>query len=175
MIVAIDVDYRGNNASVAGVLFNDWQAESPHDILYCRKKDIHEYISGQFYKRELPCLLKLLDKHRLNPECVVIDGFVYLDGHQKAGLGKYLYDALDQSAPIIGVAKNSFHQISTNHRIFRGNSQKPLYITTAGYDLESAKEQIVSMRGDFRIPALLKLADQACRNQELTADSDSKR
>jgi deoxyribonuclease V len=38
-----------------------------------------------------------------------------------------------------------------------------LYITAEGIELETAKEYIHAMQGDFRLPTLLKRVDQLCR------------
>jgi deoxyribonuclease V len=92
-----------------------------------------------------------------------IDGYVFLDGISQAGLGKYLYDSLHQSIPIIGVAKKPFKNIPHTHEVHRGKSKKPLFITAVDLCLEDAKEKIHSMHGKYRIPTLLKRADQLCR------------
>ena len=44
---------------------------------------------GQFYKRELPCILELLKQVNPLPNYIVIDGYVYLGGDEKPGLGKH--------------------------------------------------------------------------------------
>ena len=67
-----------------------------------------EYISGQFYKRELPCILQIFSKVKEPIEVLVIDGYVWLDGKRMPGLGAYLYRALDEQVKIVGVAKNAF-------------------------------------------------------------------
>lgn len=48
---------------------------------------------------------KLLSKHNLKPDCIIVDGFVHLED-DKPGLGKHLYDALNGKVRVIGVAKN---------------------------------------------------------------------
>ena len=116
-----------------------------------------------FFKRELPCILKLLNEIEYKPSCIVVDGYVFLDGISQPGLGKYLYDALDKEIPVIGVAKRSFAKISDEFALLRGDSQKALYITAAGIDQALAKEYIASMYGKHRNPSLLKKADQVCR------------
>ena len=47
--------------------------------------------------------------------------------------------------------------------IYRGKSNKPLYVTCVGEELIIAKQQITSTFGDHRSPVLLKIADQSCR------------
>ena len=49
-----------------------------------------EYVPGEFYKRELPCIIKLLDLVEEHIDCIIIDGFVYLDGDTRPGLGKHI-------------------------------------------------------------------------------------
>jgi len=128
---------------------------------------VAEYKPGQFYERELPCIQTLLEKFELKPHCIVVDSYVFLDGVQRPGLGKYVYDALDGKVAIIGVAKTSFDGIGEQFQIHRGQSVKPLFITCAGIELELAKAHILSMYGKHRIPTLLKAADQLCRYQKI--------
>jgi len=163
MKLAIDVQYEEDNATVAGVLFNNWQDKKENNIFITQYANVEDYVSGQFYRREMPCILKLLSDHNLTPDTIIIDGFVTLSENKK-GLGKYLFEALSNTTPIIGVAKNSFSGISKNTEIIRGKSIKPLYVTSAGIELEEAKALILSMHGEYRIPTLLKLADAECRN-----------
>lgn len=165
MILAIDVHYEGNKGIAAGVAFADWNAQSPANTYIAHVENVSEYAPGNFYQRELPCIQKLIDKHLLTPRTVVIDGYVYLDGHIKPGLGKYLYDALKKSTIIIGVAKNPFFGVSDECKLFRGNSSRPLYVTCAGESLTAAKHHIATMAGNHRIPYLLKIADQTCKTQ----------
>lgn len=163
MILALDVDYRGNEAMVAGLAFEDWSDANESAQYVCRVDEVQEYVPGQFYRRELPCLLALLHKFELQPEIIVIDGFVFLDGESRAGLGKYLYDALGGKVTVIGVAKTSFAGIGEAYALRRGDSIKPLYITVAGDTVAVAREAIAAMHGQFRVPTLLKKVDHLCR------------
>lgn len=79
MILSIDVQYSGNTAFVAGVAFKDWCSESPEKEFVSILHDIAEYEPGNFYKRELPCILRLIEEHNLMQETIVIDGYVFLD------------------------------------------------------------------------------------------------
>ena len=162
-ILAIDVDYREQSAKVAGVLFEQWHSATPCQTVTSYINEIQEYIPGQFYKRELPCIKQLLREHSMHPDIIVIDGFVYLDGKEKLGLGGHLYQEFNQAFPVIGVAKNPFKDIGKEYELLRGDSRKPLYITSAGISREKAKQCISSMHGEFRFPTLLKLVDTACR------------
>jgi len=89
----------------------------------------------------------------------------FLDGINKVGLGKRLYDCLDGNVKVIGVAKNAFMGITTDFELYRGESKKPLYITCIGEDLAKAKECISMMHGFYRMPTLLRRADQLCRQK----------
>ena len=77
-----------------------------------------------------------------------------------------MYDALDEKIPIIGVAKNSFQNISTDTYLYRGESKKPLFITSSGVEQQEAKKLIKSMHGKYRFPTLLKEVDRSCRDKE---------
>jgi deoxyinosine 3'endonuclease (endonuclease V) len=54
VILAVDVQYSGNAAFVAGVLFDNWNAIRPMAEYLSSAKDIVDYKPGIFYKRELP-------------------------------------------------------------------------------------------------------------------------
>lgn len=169
MILAVDVHYTENSACVAGVSYADWAATEVLGEFVCDVHEIADYQPGEFYKRELPCILQLLRQHHLQPEVIVIDGYVYLDGAAKPGLGKHLYDALDGKSTIIGVAKNPFHGITQQSQLLRGKSSKPLYITSTGA-VEHAKSGVAQMQGPDRLPLLLKRVDRLCRDAILCRD-----
>jgi len=169
MILATDVHYYSDYAIAAGVIFGNWQDAIPIQSDTCKVEQIKPYISGQFYQRELPCLLALLDHVKQKPSCIIVDGFVYLDGVSQAGLGLYLYQQLNTKIPVIGVAKSAFRKTPKQTELYRGESKKPLYITAAGLSLIQAKESIQQMHGDFRLPSLLKQVDQLCRQTHLNS------
>lgn len=163
MIACFDVQYLKDNASIAAVVFHAWEDAKPFKIFTKLKKGIAAYEPGKFYLRELPCLLEILDEIDLPLTNLVIDGYVFLSDDHKSGLGHYLYNALDKKIPIIGVAKNGFKDLTICQEIFRGDSQKPLFITSIGIDTEKAADCIRNMHGNYRIPTLLKLVDATCR------------
>lgn len=160
MILAVDVDYRDGGASIAGIAFENWQDVREISVFRSILDDIEDYIPGQFYRRELPCILKLIEEHQIATDSIVIDGFVYLDGKSRPGLGKHLYDALQGRISVLGVAKRPFKGIARECELYRESSKKPLYITSIGMSLSDAKHHIKSMHGKYRIPDLLKKADQ---------------
>lgn len=125
--------------------------------------DIEPYEPGSFYKRELPCILAILQKISEDIEVIVIDGYVTLGEKEKPGLGTHLFNHLEGEIPIIGVAKNRFTNTPDQCALLRGASKKPLFITCLGIDLVDAKQCIQNMHGQHRIPTLLKLVDSECR------------
>ena len=163
MILAVDVGYREWGASVAGIAFEKWQDTKESRIFRSKYQPTAEYLPGEFFRRELPCILKLIEEHNLHPDIIIVDGFAYLDGKSKPGLGKHLYDALDKDAVVIGVAKKPFQGIDHKCEVYRGKSMTPLYVTSVGMELDEAKQYIQSMYGKYRIPALLKKVDQISR------------
>ena len=165
MMLAIDVHYHTSSAHVAGILFDSWSASRPRAICCSEVRTTQAYVAGEFYKRELPCIVTLIRDHGLSPATIIIDGYVYLDGVSTPGLGKHLYDALNGAARVVGVAKNRLSGIGSDHDILRGSSIRPIFITSVGMALARAKEHILSMHGSHRIPTLLKDADRACRRR----------
>ncbi|WP_323844703.1 endonuclease V [Microbulbifer magnicolonia] len=163
MILAVDVDYRGPEAVAAGVCFRTWRDEQAGRIYRSVVSEFGDYQPGDFYLRELPCILQLLREHHLAPDIIVIDGYVYLGDKSRPGLGMHLFNTLGHKIPVIGVAKKPFKGTMPASEILRGNSARPLYITAAGMDIDTAKSCILSMYGKHRTPTLLKTADRACR------------
>ncbi|MBB4803951.1 exodeoxyribonuclease-5/deoxyribonuclease V [Flavobacterium nitrogenifigens] len=162
MILAFDTYYFDQKAKTVCLEFSQWNEDKNFKVYTEIIENVEEYIPGEFYKRELPCIVSLLNKIDLSTiDVIVVDGFVYLNDDQKFGLGGYLYEKLNKHIPIIGVAKTNFASIENNKKaIFRGDSKKPLYITSIGIDLEEAYKKVESMHGDFRMPTLLKELDR---------------
>lgn len=166
MKYALDVQYNGNeNAVVACLGFKNWEDETASYVKQHKIEKILPYVSGQFYQRELPCLLEAL-KGLDNIECIVVDGYVWLDVESRKGLGLHLYEALEQKVPIIGVAKAKFGNTPEKCELLRGESPKALYITSKEMTLEAAKEAIALMYGKYRFPTLLKEVDSLARQKQ---------
>lgn len=168
MILVFDTYYFDNGkANTVCLAFENWGDAVPVYEFSEIKEDVEEYIPGQFYKRELPCILSLLEKIKTQIKeisCIIIDGFVYLDDEMKPGLGKHLFDALNNEIPVIGVAKTNFATVEKYKLLLkRGNSDTPLYISSVGIDMETAYDLIQKMHGGFRIPTLLKKVDNLTR------------
>lgn len=161
LLLAVDVHYRDNTAKVVGVLFN-WHDEKPREIFTEYVEGVEDYIPGEFYKRELPCIMKLLSKIDLNTvTAIVIDGYIFIDNYGKYGLGGMLFESLDRKIPIIGVAKTWFEGNGKTVRdVLRGESKNPLFISAVEYPLEIAKKNIADMKGNYRIPKILQELDK---------------
>ena len=97
MKLAADAYYAGNKAKVVGVLFENFSDEKPLKIISKVVGNVAPYESGSFYKRELPCIVSLLqdlDVRDISP--IVIDGFVYLGDDSRYGLGGHSYERLER-------------------------------------------------------------------------------
>ncbi|UCD31718.1 MAG: hypothetical protein JSW04_03130 [Desulfobacterales bacterium] len=163
MKAALDVHYAKGKAYAACIVFNTWLDNEPTEIFEAVVPFSARYRSGRFYERELPCLLSVLNQTKHRYSTIVIDGFVHLKVSVGKGLGAHLYESLPYSSVVIGVAKSRSKAADCFIPIFRGRSKKPLYISSAGCDVEKAAKSILRMHGPNRIPTLLLLADQHAR------------
>lgn len=165
MIYAFDTYYYPDFAYTVCLAFESWTDEKETFIFTEKTAVAPAYESGAFYKRELPCILSLLEKIDLKPgDVIVVDGYVTLDDNGKTGLGGYLYEALKKQVPVVGIAKNELAAPDSKRKaICRGESKTPLFLTTAGTEPESMVGNIKNMHGNFRIPSLLKRLDQLTR------------
>lgn len=157
------MQYAENNALAAGVLFPSWDSDEIERVILKEINEIAPYEPGNFYKRELPCILSLLESVDEDLEVIIVDGFVSLGSEEKEGLGMYLYNAINRTIPIIGVAKKAFLDTPKECEVFRGTSIKPLFVTSIGVPLNEAKNLVATMHGKNRIPTQLKKVDQLCR------------
>ncbi|WP_019586579.1 endonuclease V [Deinococcus apachensis] len=156
----VDVDYREQEAVSACLLFGRWEAERPTRTLVERIAPVAPYVPGEFYRRELPCLLATLRPFISLVDVVIVDGYVWLG--EALGLGARLYEALGRRAAVIGVAKSAFHGAPATS-VQRGPGRRPLYVTAAGMSAEEAAGHIREMHGEYRLPTLLRQVDQLCR------------
>lgn len=69
-------------------------------------------------------IIKIIQEHSLNPDVMIINGFVYLDAKCTPGLDRHLFNTLNQKIPIIGVAKNPFKGLPPETELLRGNSSR---------------------------------------------------
>ena len=158
-IVILDAAYcdRCAWAAGAGIAIHRWEDPVP-----CGQWTAHvpcrcPYTPGRLYRRELPVLLQIL--RRANPwQCVVVDGYALLG--KRPGLGWYVWRALRESVPVIGVAKNPYRAVAAC-RVFRGGSRRPLWVTSCGMSPEAAARYVAAMHGPFRLPTMARQAHKA--------------
>jgi deoxyribonuclease V len=164
MMACLDVAYHGTEANVAAVLFRSWNDSAGEREIVTRVPSPADYLPGEFYRRELPCLLALLALVEQPLDVLIVDGYVWLGKREQPGLGAHLYEALDRTTAVIGVAKSRFAGADGAVPVLRGGSSRPLQVTAAGLDVRVAARCIETMHGRHRIPTLLKRADQLSRN-----------
>jgi len=167
MILVVDVQYEDVAANTACVGLLTWSdANSTLEIVERSESVPAPYEPGQFYKRELPHLLRVIEAVRrsMDVEIVIVDGHVWLH-ENRPGLGAHLHHALGARIAVIGVAKSEFRG-GVAIPVLRGQSRQPLFVTAAGVDTARAAELVHSMHGPHRIPTLLKRADQLARRHE---------
>ncbi len=163
MLACVDVDYRERGAVAACVLFKAWTGDRSVAEVVKEIVQVEPYQPGQFYRRELPCLLAVLAEVPELPTVILIDGYVWL-GEGRPGLGAHLYEALGRQVAVIGVAKTRFAGAQAE-LVRRGGSQRPLYVSAAGMDRSLASQLVEAMHGPYRLPTLLRRVDQLCRRR----------
>lgn len=159
-IVCVDVDYRDDGARAALIAFNDWRDEAPIGERVEHVLEVAPYEPGAFYKRELPCLMRVLEG--IEPRAIIVDGYVWL-GEDRPGLGAHLYRAIAGRAQIVGVSKTEFASATNAIPVLRRGSTRPLFVTAEGIELREAVDCVQAMHGAHRIPTMLKRVDQLCR------------
>lgn len=167
--IIIDGYYKEKEhlGKISGIIFKNWEDNEPIDGISIIINNFDSYIPGEFYKRELPGIVKLLENIDLDKfDTIILDSHVWLWNDEesfekpKPGLGAHLYKKLGRkNLNIIGIAK-SYYRDNNLHtfQCFRGNSKNPLYVDSINQDKDYS-EVIKSMYGNFRIPYLIKLAD----------------
>ena len=180
-ILCLDVQYYQENGKdkghVAAGYTSNYKNERFDKLFGLTIEDVEEYEPGSFYKRELPCLMKMANKIYETDifwtiDYWIIDGYVYLDDH--IGLGGHFCEDLTKEyskrggillrLPVIGVAKTAYKGSDFAEKVYRGSSNSPLFITAECESNIIAASMIKSMHGQNRIPTLLKEVDRAARN-----------
>lgn len=158
-----DVKYYDDYAIIGFVFFENHTSEIPFKTGQFRHDKIEPYVSGEFYKRELPCLLTAIKNIDEKLSLIYIDANVWL-GDRLRGLGCYLYESLDSDIPVIGVSKTSFHNSDKQVvPVLRAQSKNPLYVSSIGIETPVAAKMVFEMHGSFRLPTMIKLADSMSR------------
>jgi deoxyribonuclease V len=163
MIFALDVHYEDTGAWTGCIGFDRWSAdETVYETRRFSDGPVAAYVPGQFFLRELPRLLAAIeDAPCRETEAIVIDGHAWLTAERPA-LGAHLFAALAERAPVVGVAKRSFHD-GVAVPLLRGESRQPLFVSAAGMDPARAVECVRSMHGAHRLPTMLQHVDHIAR------------
>ena len=135
MKLVMDVLIQGDTALVAAVAFDDWNAMEGTKNYSLRIERVEKPAKGELDLRELPWLVQLLDANGLQPEAIVMDGFVHLDAQETPGLGRRLHDTLGGRTAVIGVSKSLFKGSETPDQfcVFREDETPPLVVTLRGH------------------------------------------
>lgn len=169
--VALDVDYRADasgveHAMAAAIVFDAWSDRAPRFECATRVEGVKPYVPGRFFERELPCLLAAIEAVKAKGfaiDGVVVDAYVWL-AERKPGLGAHLWTALGERVAVVGVAKTPFDGAElVQSEVLRGQSKKPLFVTSAGIERSVAAAGVKAMDGEHRVPTLLARVDRLCR------------
>jgi len=160
MKLVMDFHIAGEAARVGAVAFEDWGAAEATRHYALDIAHVDKPARGELDLRALPWLIRVLEANGLQPEAIVLDGFVHLDAQDTPGLGRRLHDALAGRSAVIGVSKSVFRGADTADQfcVFREDETPPLVVTCAGIDLGAAKARVRMMHGRKRVPTLMKLA-----------------
>ncbi len=166
----IDVAYKGSKAYSAAIVTDSTKGDSisiSHNYGVFIN-GVRPYEPGRFYKRELPCILKVLEKIHEPLGLIFIDGYTWLpDG--RAGLGAHLFHAVDARSPVIGISKSAFRIKSRPRhcvgKILRGKSKRFLYVSAAGIQLDEAIEIVKTLPGPYRLPDPVRAVNQLCNTK----------
>ena len=160
MKLVMDVHIEGDSARVGAVAFDDWAAAEGTRNYALAVPHVEKPAKGELDLRALPWLIQVLEANGLQPEVIVLEGFVHLDAQDTPGLGRRLHDALAGRTAVIGVSKSGFKGTDTPDQfcVFREDETPPLIVTCEGIDLGAAKARVRMMHGRKRVPTLVKLA-----------------
>ena len=163
---AVDVFYKNERAKAVCILFENWTSKDVYSEHTAQMETVAPYEPGAFYKRELPCILAVLQQVDLSQvDAIVVDGYVFIGDDGRKGLGSHLYDALQGAVPVIGLAKTRFHQSNKAIPVFRGESRNPLFVSAVGIDASEAASAIQQMAGEYRMPDLLQYLDRKTKEE----------
>ena len=179
MILAIDTYYLSDKAKTVGILFKDWIDLVPEEIITSWTDQFGPYIPGKFYLRELPPILDLLEKIQGKEEritYIILDGFLRIHdketGELREGLGDMLLRRIKPWNPcLIGVAKKDFGGTGLIYGEALGYTRgpkgsTPLWIQGGGgLSNEEALRLVKRMKGQYRLPELLRLLDKETKKE----------
>jgi deoxyribonuclease V len=161
MIAIVDVQYTETRARAGCVVANAWGDAEPAIERAIETAVTAEYVPGELYLRELPPVLEVL-RGVDDVDTVVVDAYVWL-GPGRPGLGARLHEALGGAIRVVGIAKNEFAG-APSIAVVR-NGARPLYVSAIGLDLQDEASRVAAMHGPYRIPTLVRRADQLARGR----------
>jgi deoxyribonuclease V len=161
VFAAADVHYLGSGgARAAVVLAADTTFSTGLTERTAFVPEVAPYRPGEFYLRELPPLLEVLDGVR-GLGLLVVDGYADLDPAGRPGLGAHAH--AEFGVPVIGVAKSAFRTATHAVPVLRGTATRPLFVTAVGMPSSEAADLVRRMAGRFRLPDALRRADALAR------------
>jgi deoxyribonuclease V len=164
VIAILDAAYGDGASAAACVVAAAWESSTALGEYTHRDGPAADYQPGEFYRREMPLLLSVLNMLPRKPEIIIIDGYVWLGVEERKGLGAHLFEALGGASAVVGIAKTKFEGASYwAAEVRRGSSESPLFVTSAGMPMIEATAAVKRMHGAHRIPELVGRVDQLAR------------
>lgn len=172
LIFDVKYDDEKGLAKVAALEFENFTDKVETNSYTQDCKIYSEYIPGEFYKRELPSIMLLIQNNigisKLKDEydTSIVDG-LYMLGKDHPGLGARLKQELlnnyDVDIEVIGIAKTYYKDCEQVAGIvYRGKDAiKPLYVN--GSLQKNYVDIVKNMAGDYRLPYLVKQVDKLSR------------
>ena len=182
-IAGVNVTYpKTGEKLIAAMAVWDVEKGNMQEGITIDDKVTFPYIPGLFSFRELPALLKLLERTVLKPDIIVCDG-QGLAHPRRFGLASHL--GVATGIPTIGCAKNILIGTYQELGVIRGNysalihkneeigkvlrtqdNLKPLIISIGHkVSLETACFWILQLSTKYRIPEVIRAADHAGRTR----------
>ena len=182
-VAGLDIAYDKNDddvvASVVVLRRSDLEVL---DRSVVRGRSDFPYVPGLLAFRELPMLLRAVEGLRVTPDIFICDGYG-LAHPRRFGLACHLGVVLDM--PAIGVAKNPPHVSVAEPGRRRGDwspihggeevigcalrtreDVKPVYVSVGHrFTLDTARELVLELAPDYRIPEPIRMADRLGRRQ----------
>lgn len=191
-VAGVDVAYNEEeNKMVGAVVVLDAETLEVVEQAYHFMEIVFPYVPGLFSFREIPPLLKAIEKLEIKPDLIVCDGHGI--AHPKGvGLASHLGVKLD--IPTIGCAKKRLVGVYDKSKVGleRGSVQdliledkvigialrtqedvKPMFVSIGHkVNLETAKKWTLKLCSKYRLPETTRQSDHVV-NSLLKADNDS--
>jgi deoxyribonuclease V len=160
--LSTDVAYHNGIGYGIGLVFNKFTDDVADGVIEVIVPDVGDYIPGEFYKRELKVLVAIYKEYikiyKKPPLLIFIDAYVNLG--DKIGCGQYFAEDIDNASVIVGIAKNAYTPAdSICEKVLRGDSIKPLFVTSTIISKEAAAVVVKKLHGKHRFPTLIKKTD----------------